>query len=123
MAGKSKVWVDRKLAQSEAAYFVGESEALEVVARRVYNYARKEATYHIDTQDYFETIEMEHMPPNKWGVRDWEIFTDDWASYHIEVGHYAPDKGAPGATWVEGQNIFKKAVADLRGEWIESKKR
>lgn len=114
--------VNKRIAQRAAAEIVGESQALEVVARRVYNNARRRALEHLESGDFYSSIEMSHLPANKHGVRDWEIFTDDEASYHIEVGHFTPDKDAPNATWVEGQNIFQKAVEDLPGKWVKTKR-
>jgi hypothetical protein len=98
------------------ARMAGNSAEMDATAELVMLHVKRRAQAHRLTGDYISKLSIKNVPGKK-GVRDRMIFAGDKAAYSIEWGHWAPRKGAPGATWVPGQHILGGAVTQLPGPW------
>ena len=102
------------------ARMAGNDPEMDRVAHMVLTIATARAVAHRLTGDYISKLGVKNVPGKK-GVRDRLVFAGDKAAYSIEWGHWAPRKGAPGATWVPGQHIMGGAAFAMPGPWVRYK--
>ncbi|MBU3995588.1 MAG: DUF5403 family protein [Actinobacteria bacterium] len=107
----------RKFVEGEASHLVGESQAMDAVARRIKGRVLAEAARHRQTGAYMASIKIRTVRPPAYVtpghyVKDRLIYTDDPAALSIEFGR--KPSGHKTQRPVGGQHIFTRALMRAR---------